>query len=96
MTAILTALKLTGAAIAFFDSRKRVPREGREDSGPSGSTASSSHKSGKRESRDNFELHVALFVILNVGNCLNEDSASAIAIFILPDIRYERINNRDN
>ena len=68
MTVKLTALKIIGAAIAFFDSRKRVPREGREDSGPSGPTASSSHKSGKRESRDDFELHIAGSSVCNTGN----------------------------
>ena len=69
MTVKLTALKLIGAAITFFDSRKRVPREGREDSGPSRPTASSSHKSGKGKSRDDFELHIAgSCSVCNTGN----------------------------
>ena len=80
-----TACKLTGVAIAFTDSRKGIPRERGEDGRsrrPSGS-----HEGDKSESRDDFELHDdCLFVILNTGDCLNEDSAKIIAIFILPDI----------
>ena len=60
MAVKLTALKFTGAAIAFTDSRKRVPRERRKDGRPRG--PGSSHKSGKSESRDDFELHIGFFV----------------------------------
>ena len=85
MTVKLTALKLTGAAIAFTDSGKWVPGERREDSRPRGNAILSSHKSGKSESRDDFELHIAC-LICNTEHCLNEDSAKTTAIFILPDI----------
>ena len=61
-TVKLTALKLTGVAIAFTDSRKRVPRERGEDRWPRGRVGSS-HKSGKSESRNDFELHIGRFVL---------------------------------
>ena len=41
MTVKLTALKLTGTAIALTDSRKRVPGERREDGRSKGSVGSS-------------------------------------------------------
>ena len=50
-----TALKSTAVASATTDDRKRVPRERREDGRP---RWLSSHKSGKSESRDDFELHI--------------------------------------
>ena len=60
MTLKLTALKLTRAAVAFTDGRKRVPRKRREEG--RSRRRLSSHKSGKSESRDDFEMHVACFV----------------------------------
>ena len=51
----LTASKMSRAALASANSRKRIPRDGRGDGG------TGSCKSGKDESRDDFELHIVLF-----------------------------------
>ena len=59
----LTAFKLSSAALASVDSGKRIPREGRGDGVVCTAKGTGNCKSGKGESRDDFELHiVSLFL----------------------------------
>ena len=53
-----TALKLSRVTLASVDSGRRSPRDGRGDGGVGTGESTSSCKSGKGESRDDFELHI--------------------------------------
>ena len=57
----LTALKMSLAALARVDSGKWIPREGRGNVGVCTRKGTSSCKSGKGESKDDFELHIPFF-----------------------------------
>ena len=61
------------------------PGKGGRIVGPDGPAAATRVTKARAETILNCMM-IALFVILNTGDCLNEDSAKIIAIFILPDI----------
>ena len=72
----LTASKLSRGALASADSGKRTPRDGRSDVSVGTEKGTGSCKSGKEESRDDFELHIVCFfcfaVILNTEYCTKD------------------------
>ena len=63
-----------------------LPGEGGRIVGPTGPLVAATRVVKARAETILNCIFVALFVRLNTGNCLNEDSAKTIAIFILPYI----------